>query len=370
MPYFKQWCICVWVYACICDLHIHLHTCAYTCTPTHLHLHTSYYLFFPQVLRSIQGVLPLPQAPSAGSLHKQLAYGLHQLLVSQATCVKNQHDWSLLFTILQYSATGLVQSDPLSPVTVETNTDKMESISIETGNMVANGGVTQHVAILPNRFSVLPEGDLPPHDPEAFFKQCESLALLVRSDHHISSNNFDACLRCVRTFAEVSTLPRALQYDRQHMTPPTKGGVTSSKRGSVPQEKQAPPSPSNDSNTSYTTASLQLLDLLDNLYSKVVLIYSREALLTLPPATHPGGKGGVPGLLWHVAWCPLLLGMARMCYDSRRPVRQTSITYLQRALLAHDLQNMAACEWEACFVEVRGMRTIGEVERGGEEDER
>eukprot|EP00731_Ephydatia_muelleri_P005725 Em0002g1901a len=223
-----------------------------------------------QVLRSIQGVLPLPQAPSMGSLHKQLAYGLHYLVVSHASCVKSHGDWSLLFSILQYSGTGLVQSDLLSPVTVETNTDKIESISIETGNVVANGGVAQHLAILPNRFSVLPEGDLPPHDPEAFFKQCEVLAHLVRSDHHISPNNFDTCLRCVCTFAE--------------------GG-----------------------------------------------------LVGFAPATDgrgpPGGKG-VPGPLWHVAWCPLLLGMARMCYDSRRSVRQTSITYLQRALLAHDLHVM------------------------------
>ena len=57
-------------------------------------------------------------------------------------------------------------------------------------------------------------------------------------------------------------------------------------------------------------------------------------------------------LLWHVAWCPLLQGMARMCCDARRSVRQTAITYLQRALLAHGLQSLSAQEWEACFLEV------------------
>ena len=46
-------------------------------------------------------------------------------------------------------------------------------------------------------------------------------------------------------------------------------------------------------------------------------------------------------------------GMARMCCDSRRSVRQTAITYLQRALLAHDLQHLSAAEWGACFTQVR-----------------
>ena len=272
--------------------------------------------------------------------------------------MKNQTDWSVLFSILQYSGTGLIQSEQVPTSPVETTTEKMESVSIETGNVLVNGGSAQPLVIPPNRFSLLPEGDLPYHDPEAFFKLCESLAYIVRSDHHISASNFGICVTCVRTFAEVSAHSRALQYDRQHVAPPTKG-VATSKRGSVPQEKlplqSQPSSSSNDSSTSYTTSSLQLLDLLDTLYSKVVLIYSREMVSAFPPSESKGTPGGrVPGPLWHMAWCPLLLGMAHMCYDSRRSVRQTAITYLQRALLAHDLQNMSACEWEACFMEVSG----------------
>lgn len=44
--------------------------------------------------------------------------------------------------------------------------------------------------------------------------------------------------------------------------------------------------------------------------------------------------------------------MARMCCDSRRSVRQTSITYLQRALLSHDLLNLTTHDWHACFTQV------------------
>ena len=44
--------------------------------------------------------------------------------------------------------------------------------------------------------------------------------------------------------------------------------------------------------------------------------------------------------------------MARMCCDTRKSVRQTAINYLQRALLAHELQNLTSSEWEACFLQV------------------
>ena len=45
--------------------------------------------------------------------------------------------------------------------------------------------------------------------------------------------------------------------------------------------------------------------------------------------------------------------MARMCCDTRKSVRQTAITYLQRALLAYELQNLSSREWESCFLQVR-----------------
>ena len=45
-------------------------------------------------------------------------------------------------------------------------------------------------------------------------------------------------------------------------------------------------------------------------------------------------------------------GIARLCCDSRRQVRSQALTYLQRALLVHDLQTLSAVEWESCFNKV------------------
>ena len=53
-------------------------------------------------------------------------------------------------------------------------------------------------------------------------------------------------------------------------------------------------------------------------------------------------------------------GMARMCCDPRRSIRHMAISYLQRALLAHDLLRLSPNEWKACFQEVRGTFCGGE----------
>lgn len=45
--------------------------------------------------------------------------------------------------------------------------------------------------------------------------------------------------------------------------------------------------------------------------------------------------------------------MAWLCCDARRQVRMQALTYLQRALLVHDLQTLDAVEWESCFNKVK-----------------
>lgn len=49
---------------------------------------------------------------------------------------------------------------------------------------------------------------------------------------------------------------------------------------------------------------------------------------------------------------PSSAGIAWLCCDARRQVRMQALTYLQRALLVHDLQALDALEWESCFNKV------------------
>lgn len=56
--------------------------------------------------------------------------------------------------------------------------------------------------------------------------------------------------------------------------------------------------------------------------------------------------------LWTLGWKPLLQTIGILCCDGRKQVRTTALTYLQRALLVHDLQQLAPPEWYSCFDEV------------------
>lgn len=42
------------------------------------------------------------------------------------------------------------------------------------------------------------------HDPRAFLKVGESLAFLVRDAAHITPDNFDSCVECLRSYVEAS----------------------------------------------------------------------------------------------------------------------------------------------------------------------
>ena len=84
-----------------------------------------------------------------------------------------------------------------------------------------------------------------------------------------------------------------------------------------------------------------------NGFMLVVLVFTRPF-----PSLPPLPSAPLPFLLFLPL--PPSQGMARMCCDPRRNVRHMAISYLQRALLAHDLQRLSPNEWEACFLEVRG----------------
>nr|CAD7597813.1 unnamed protein product [Timema genevievae] len=86
-----------------------------------------------------------------------------------------------------------------------------------------------------------------------------------------------------------------------------------------------------------------LLDLMHTLHTRTAQIFKWWA--------EENGETDVTSL-WVQGWCPLLQGIARLCCDARRQVRTSAITYLQRALLVHDLQTLTANEWESCFNKV------------------
>lgn len=114
----------------------------------------------------------------------------------------------------------------------------------------------------------------------------------------------------------------------------------------------------------YHSLSIQLLDLMHTLHTRAASIFSswaeeeqrkRSMALAVPGTSCQDSLESIDAgasSLWLKCWCPLLQGIARLCCDTRRHVRSQALTYLQRALLVHDLQTLSAVEWESCFNKV------------------
>ena len=158
-----------------------------------------------------------------------------------------------------------------------------------------------------NRFDLLIEDTLPVHEPHSFFKSCEALAYLVRNEPSVTSANFSSCVHCIRTFTEIGAGPGALEHDKIHMTPPSRGptsprlGRKSPPRGAVQQQPQRSEEGGKTESLTYTTASLQLLDLMDTLYSRVGRIFNSTTVARMEKeegGEMTGGKGAIlsPGL--------------------------------------------------------------------------
>lgn len=110
--------------------------------------------------------------------------------------------------------------------------------------------------------------------------------------------------------------------------------------------------------------SLQLVELMHALHTRAASFFEKgvrsiegldkSSKLRASPETAEVAveTDSEMSFLWTKCWCPLLQGIAQLCCDNRRDIRMSALTYLQRALLVHDLQSLTAVEWESCFNKV------------------
>nr|CAD7399100.1 unnamed protein product [Timema cristinae] len=211
-----------------------------------------------------------------------------------------------------------------------------------------------------NQYTIVPlERELLPHDPFALLKCCESLAFLVRDVAHITPYNFENCVHCIRTFVEATLITDKHSGPKKGSAVPPKESKPRKKSSSRRKEESVGAKPRNSQSMSnpydadesdseevpsgYHQVFKLLLDLMHTLHTRTAQIFKWWA--------EENGETDVTSL-WVQGWCPLLQGIARLCCDARRQVRTSAITYLQRALLVHDLQTLTANEWESCFNKV------------------
>ncbi|KAG5880373.1 hypothetical protein JTB14_027280 [Gonioctena quinquepunctata] len=349
------------------------------------------------VLQSLRMLLLL-KSNTLSRISRQISFGLYELLKTSAQNIHTNTDWTIIFTLLECVGAGAQPPKPVSEDLSLTNqetksdgghTDEENTITERgytsdseltkspkhnqqrpqspltpispigtpsTGGwiLVGNEGEIQPVmgrTVPPTQYGLCLERNLGFHDPRSMMKCCESLAFLVRDVAHITPYNFDVCVHCIRTFVEANLngSKGAKRYDIHESRPRKKYNsqrvATSRIRrspASSPEEDQE--SEEDDIPSGYHQISIQLLDLMHTLHTRTAQIFKWWA--------EEGGEVSQETSLWTQGWCPLLQGIARLCCDNRYQVRTSAITYLQRALLVHDLQTLSGPEWEQCFQRV------------------
>ncbi|KAJ6661793.1 hypothetical protein lerEdw1_013315, partial [Lerista edwardsae] len=397
-----------------------------------------------QVLLSLR-ILLMMKPSMLNRVSHQIAYGLHELLKTNAANIHSGDDWYTLFTLLECIGSG-VKPPPALQASGRTDSDtgaqSDSEISYHPNEAILDRGYTSDSEVyadhskqgkmhrsvtdvdvvnsgwlvvgkddldspkamlglsklgnspLVNQYSLTVGMDLGPHNTKSLMKCVESLSFIVRDAAHVTPENFELCVKTIRIFVEASLnggcksqekRGKSHKYDPKstRLKKKTKESSLRHSRASSQHQHRSTSDDDDDDESvpaSYHTVSLQvsqdinevkvweiflhkrialkifcqenlhtLLDLMHTLHTRAATIYSSWA----EEQHHLEAAGkkieADSRTLWANCWCPLLQGIACLCCDARRQVRMQALTYLQRALLVHDLQALDALEWESCF---------------------
>uniref|UniRef100_A0A8C1JH51 Golgi-specific brefeldin A-resistance guanine nucleotide exchange factor 1 n=1 Tax=Cyprinus carpio TaxID=7962 RepID=A0A8C1JH51_CYPCA len=373
-----------------------------------------------QVLLSLRLMLMMkPYVLSRVS--REVAYGLHELLKTNAANIHCTDDWYTLFSLLECIGAGVKPPAALQVANTHPDIDTgaqsdselssyhQSEVSLDRGYTSDSEVYTEHgksrmprsatdvdvgwlvvgkddldgskAAVTPaskplshplvNQYSLTLGQDMGLHDTKSLIKCVDSLSFIVRDAAHVTPENFELCVKAIRVFVEASlnggmylsySKKKSHKYDskssRLRKKPREKEGTSRRTKASNQRPARSHSDDEEDEGVpaSYHTVSFQvsldLLDLMHTLHTRAAGIYSSWA----EEQHHLEDAGrkieADSQTLWSSCWCPLLQGMAWLCCDARRQVRMQALTYLQRALLVHDLQTLDAVEWESCFNKV------------------
>ncbi|XP_059517207.1 Golgi-specific brefeldin A-resistance guanine nucleotide exchange factor 1 isoform X12 [Myotis daubentonii] len=398
-----------------------------------------------QVLLSLR-ILLLMKPSVLSRVSHQVAFGLHELLKTNAANIHSGDDWATLFTLLECIGSGVkppaalqattradapdagAQSDSELPSYHQNDTSldrgytsdsevyadhgrpgkihrsATDADVVNSGWLVVGkddidnskpalgtGSSRPGPSPLVNQYSLTVGLDLGPHDTKSLLKCVESLSFIVRDAAHITPDNFELCVKTLRIFVEASLnggcksqekRSKSHKYDskgNRFKKKSKEGSVLRRPRTSSQHATRGGHSDDDEDEgvpVSYHTVSLQLLDLMHTLHIRAASIYSSWAEEQRHLETSGQKIEADSRTLWAHCWCPLLQGIACLCCDARRQVRMQALTYLQRALLVHDLQKLDALEWESCFNKVlfplltKLLENISPADVGGMEETR
>lgn len=397
-----------------------------------------------QVLLSLR-ILLMMKPSVLTRVSRQVAFGLHELLKTNAANIHSSNDWYTLFCLLECIGAG-VKPPPALQVTSRSDNDAgalsdsevssyhSTDVSLDRGYTSDSEVYTEHskqskmhrsvtdmdmvnsgwlvvgkedvdsskmttamnkpgTNTPVNQYSLIIGLDFGPHDTKSLMKSVESLCFIVRDAAHVTPENFQLCVKTIRVFVEASLNGGVWYKSQEKRAKSHKYDSKANRFKKKSKERENPVRRSRVSNqrqyrshsddeedetvpASYHTVSLQLLDLMHTLHTRAATIYSSWAEEQRHLETAGEKITADSRTLWSNCWCPLLQGIAWLCCDARRQVRMQALTYLQRALLVHDLQTLDALDWEACFNKVlfplltKLLENISPADVGGMEETR
>lgn len=348
---------------------------------------------------------------------RQISFGLHELIRTNASSITSSRDWITVFTLLEcVGAAATLPTVTSGPVAMTSKDGDSDSISgdYEFADGISNsesdvssfasieadsglgGSVLGDTWLVitkqdsesspANQYELTVGVELNKHDSKSFVKSCQTLAFLIRDNAHVTKENYLQCVHAIRVFSEASlnggagyrqdgwqfkengadykgSWGRSSKKTSSSSSRLRKVSPTSLKTRKSTKSATSSPATSEDEaeivetiNNTYDAMSLQLTELMYTLHTHGSSIFEKvpddrnhSQQITRSDVT---ARDQSMDFLWTKCWCPLLQGIARLCCDVRRDVRMSALTYLQRALLVHDLQDLTAVEWEACFNKV------------------
>jgi len=207
---------------------------------------------------------------------RQICFGLHELLRTNASSITSTRDWITVFTLIECvgaaatpptvtpglpaptvvkdtdndSAIGdsEVSSDGLS--TCESDVGTFTAVEADPGTETSMAGDTwllinkdESDDLPANQYDLTVSVQLNKHDSKCFIKSCQSLTFLIRDCAHVRKENFLHCIHAVRVYAEASLNSAAgLRQNEQQfkgVNVEQKGGRTN-KKSSGHKSKKSP----------------------------------------------------------------------------------------------------------------------------------
>lgn len=266
-------------------------------------------------------------------LSSEIAYGLHELVRTNAANIHKTDDWFILFSLLEVvgaaaSPPSVLQSSSTTTTTLNSSSNKHIYSSHSTINAESDSECSDCITTSPtdkgytsdseiyrrSDYIVVSHNDFETkekysrHDRRALNKSCEILSFLIHDIAYVTQENFEYCIHCIRTFIEASNFE---QIDKQK----TKSSSTNNRNPKQIRRVTSLTSLNNENlndqtrsdyddddtqdriKQEYQTIALQLLDLMHTLHMNASQIYKRIPSDQI-----------VSNILWCKCWCPILQG--------------------------------------------------------------